>query len=153
MAQIQERLDWHSIYQKAMDETLFLDRMDIWTPIPGAEDMTIGQYLHNLINADKKPLFRHILHKWSPNALDNVWENTARPNMVSEAITVLTALRSTLVSTYGNDIITLFPTKETGMDSNNQSAPNFKNKRSAYSKNVDVKIEQMLTDAESSEIF
>jgi len=71
--------------------------------------------------------------------------------MISEAITVLTELKTTLVSTYGNDILTLFPTKVTETNSTTQSGGKYENKRSAYSKNVDVEIEQMITDAGGTE--
>ena len=145
IAQIEKRIDWH-IYQKATDETLFLEPMDIWTPIPGAEDTTIGQYLHNMKNEAGKPIFRHIIHKWTANALDTAWEITARPEMVDEAVLILKGLKSQLATTYGNDILNLFPTKQIGLN----ASASFNKTYSRYN-NEDAELEKMIQDAGGTE--
>jgi len=146
VAQIEKRLDWH-IYQKATDEILFLEPMDIWTPIPGHETTTIGQHLHMLTSKDGTPIFRHIVHKWNSNPLINSWEITVRPEMVEEAVNILKGLKSQLHTTYGNDILNLFPTKQKGL---NESVGYHQKQYPQYI-NEDDEIEKMIQDAGGSE--
>jgi len=146
VAQIEKRLDWH-IYQKATDEILFLEPMNIWTPIPGHETTTIGQHLQMLTSKDGTPIFRHIVHKWNSNPLINSWEITVRPEMVEEAVNILKGLKSQLHTTYGNDILNLFPTKQKGL---NESVSYHQKQYPQYI-NEDDEIEKMIQDAGGSE--
>jgi len=146
IAQIEKRLDWY-IYQKVTDEILFLEPMDIWTPIPGHENTTIGQHLHMMTNKDDTPIFRHIIHKWTANALVNAWEITARPEMVEEAVQVLKGFKSELTSTYGSEILKLFPSKQIGLN----ASASFHHKAYSRYTNDDAEIEKMIQDAGGTE--
>ena len=98
------RVRFHS-YLKAKEQVLNIPDVNPWETIPNSQ-ITLGQYLHSIVDDKGLPVFRHIVKKWTSDPEAKEWQITCFGAKSQLAKAKLYTLAEDLRTLYGDDAAT-----------------------------------------------